>query len=333
MPVEVVVDAKTVDKPASDGLEKLADRLLKNLERVSYLRARRKPPSRGRPSPPLAAVVRVSVAPNEDAAFIVDRAVESIAEAIVRDADGNEWRGEVQVYDEDDKVFDSVDVLFEADAQPERPTKDSELVGILSVLRVHLGDMAKTNVDLAKSLASCGVAFKDVIQSVATTSGEEARARYEYEWKMQESRERMHETEVEAEASVHRSTATKFMMGGLLERYQPTLDTLAQMFAAREGVKTGPRKPMPPRPTEEEVLRVLPLPTDASEDRYADIRSVALAMLRCRDPLERPGIQQAMLVELSRLGSQLLVMQAEGERILGVERFAQVIGWFRAPWD
>lgn len=332
MPIEVVTETKTTESATTDGFETLSERLLKNLPRVAYIKARRKPRT-GRPSPPLACTCRFSVEPTDDAEALIAKAVDAIAEAIVRDADGNEWRGEVMLFDEANKSFDAVDVLIEAEMQPAKPTRDGELVGILATLRVYLGDMAKANVDLAKSLASCGVAFKDVIQSVAAHNGEEAKARYEYEWKMQESRERMHEHEVDAEAAVHRSTATKFMMGGLLEKYQPTFDTLARIYAQQQGAKATERKPMPPRPSEDEVLRVFPLPTAEEPDVYADIRSVALAMLRCKDPVERGGLQQQIVVELSRLGSQLLVMQAEGERILGAQRFAEAIAWFRSPWD
>jgi len=334
MPIEVVTEAKVVETAPTDGFENLSERILKNLPKLSYMRARKKPRV-GRPGPLLACVVHFKVEPTDDATTLIDKAVEAIAEAITRDADGNEWRGEVQLFGEDNKPFESCDVHVGADTPPERPTKDGELVGILSVLRTYLSDMSKTNVDLAKSLASCGVAFKDVIQTVATANGEDAKARYEYEWKMQESRERMHETEVEAEASVHRSTATKFFFGGILEKYQPIFDTLARTYAQQQGANVGKPRPMPPRPTEQEVLTVFPLPgsNDERDDVYADIRSVALAMLRCSDRTERGGLQQKMVVELSRLGPQLLMMQAEAERVLGAERTGQVISWYRAPWD
>lgn len=333
MPIQVVTEAKTVETAPTDGLETLSERLLKNLARVRFIRARRKPRT-GRPHAPLACVVRFDVEPTDDATILIEKAVDAIAEAITLDADGNEWRGEVQLFGDDSKPFEVVDVLFGAEQQQERPTKEGEVVGILSTLRVYLSDMAKTNVDLAKSLASCGVAFKDVIQSVASSNGAEAIARYDYEWKMQESKERMHGHEVDAEASVHRSTATKFFFGGLLEKYQPTFDLLARRYAAQGGVDPGKREPMPPRPTEAEVLTVFPIPTgEAEQDVYADIRSVALAMLRCRDPIERAGVQQQMIIELSRLGPQILVMQVEAERALGAERTAQVISWYRAPWD
>lgn len=332
MPIEVVTEAKVVETAPTDGFENLSERIYKNLAKLSYIRARKKPRV-GRPGPLLACVVHFKVETTDDAGALIEKAVEAIHEAISRDADGNDWRGEVQLYGEDNKTFESVDVHIGADSVPEKPTKDGEVVGILSTLRLYLGDMAKANGDLAKSLANIGVAFKDVIQSVANANGDEAKARYEYEWKMQESRERMHEHEVDAEASVHNRTATKFMFGGLLEKYQPIFDTLARRYAAQGGVKTGKAKAMPPRPTEQEVLSVFPLPTDETEDAYADIRSVALAMLRERDPIERSGLQQKMVVELSRLGGQILIMQAEAERVLGVERTAQVIGWYRAPWD
>lgn len=334
MPIEVVTEAKVVETAPTDGFENLSERIFKNLAKLSFLRARKKPRV-GRPGPLLACVVHFKVEPTDDAGALIEKAVEAIMEAITRDADGNEWRGEVQLYGDDNKVFETCDVHLHAETLPERPTKEGELVGILSTIRVYLTDMSKANVDLAKSLASCGVAFKDVIQSVAQANGEDSRARYEYEWKMQESRERMHEHEVNEEASVHRSTATKFFFGGILEKYQPIFENLSRRHAAQGGAKPGERKPMPPRPSEQEVLSVFPLPTsgDERDDDYVDIRSVALAMLRCRDMVERGGLQQKMVIELSRLGGRLLVMQAEAERILGKERTAEVIAWYRAPWD
>jgi hypothetical protein len=210
---------------------------------------------------------------------------------------------------------------------------EHEFVSMLNVVRNFMKDMCQSMVNIMGASAAREQAIADLVTGVAKHQGNAAKWEAKLRWKEQKSRERMHEHEVDAEAAVHRSTATKFFFGGILERYQPTFDLLARTYASQKGTEPGKRQPMPPRPTEEEVLRVFPLATGDEEDRYQDIRSVALAMLRCKDPVERSGLQQQMVVELSRLGQQLLVMQAEAERVLGVERVAQVIGWYRAPWD
>lgn len=346
MPARTVIPTDPTEASWETIQTHLSGVLRAHLTGVTRLRVERR--NRGPASGPIPEEIEVAFDPGVESAEdciaeVVACTMKVIREDAMRPRGANTpksgqvgaWQGRILVIGTagEKKPIATLDVsIDDPDAQL---SAESEFVSMLNVVRVFMKDMCTAMVNIMGASASREQAIADLVTGVAKTQGKSDKYEWRYRWKEQKSRERMHEHEVDAEAAVHRSTATKFFFGGILEKYQPTFDLLARTYATQQGTKPADRKPMPPRPTESELLSVFPVPTsdDPTADVYKDIRSVALAMLRCSDAVERPALQQQIVVELSRLGEQMLVMLAEAERVLGKERTATILAWFRAPWD
>lgn len=297
---------------------------------------------------PLAEQIEIVREPDESVDELVESVVSDALKLIEADARRprqsgpnagtiGPWLGCVVIMGTHEKKGGIVE-LARVDVRIEDPdamqTIDTESVALVNVVRVFLRDMCKEMVGIMAAAKDREAAIAELVVGVAKTTGKSAAVEAKYRYKEAKLAAETREHEVDAEARVHRSTATKFMLSGLLEKYQPTFDTLARVWAQQNATKPGPRVKMPPRPSEQELAQVFPPPDEPHEtDVYKDIRDVAIAMLRCRDKVERGGLQSRIVIELGRLGDLLLTMQAAAEDVLGEQRVGEILAWFRNPWD
>ena len=318
MPVSDVIDTKIVENDASDAFAGVMDRVRKHLVTARVVRARRKRTGRKR-YPPLRPAVGVAFDPaKEDADELVDEIVGKLQDAIADDADGRAWKGEILIYDDVGKVLDTIEVAFEPDEPAEKPTRESENVAWMASARHHHEGMAKQVRELAASLASIGVAFKDVIQSVAGANAEVRRAELEYEWKTQESRERMDTNRVDQEAAVLKRKHLLDAGKEVLVEYAPLAELLAQW-----AVSKAPSIP----PTHDEIDRFFP------SERYSALRRDLHALVSDDvDDDERKPLVRALIKTIKALGANAF---GEAREALSdprdVQRFGEIVGWISRP--
>jgi hypothetical protein len=272
----------------------------------------------------------------EDDDTLIESVVDAVIEEIAEDAKSGSWLGVLHLVNEkatkkSEAELAKIPVRIEdADTVLSR---DGEVTSLISVLRVFTSDLCTNVVKLVGAASSREEAIATLVTGVAKHTANESEARYKYEYKRAKLDAKNATHEIDAEAKVYRSTATKFMFSGILERYQPTIDLLTRVWAQNNGVEPGKRKPMPPRPTVDEIETVFPSPSDGSEDPYTDIRGIVLAMLRTRDRAELAALQQELVIQLAKLGPMTTVMGELAEAKLGKQRFAEILAWFRTPWD
>lgn len=337
MPIRTTIPSDAAETTLESLRADCAILIRKHLQSLTRVRIERRRQGPGGGSLP--EEIEVARDPEEPEEELVAALVDEVFRLIRKDAERprqrsgkvGAWVGCVVLLNHLERKPELARIDVRIEDPDEAVSLDSESVAIVNVVRTFLRDMCKEMVAVMGASAAREQAIAELVTGVASSSTKETRARYKYEFKKAKLDAEVREHEVDAEARVHRSTATKFMFSGLLERYQPTLDALARMWIESQGGKSsGASVRFPPKPTEEEILSLFPL--DVEEDPYRDIRRVALAML-VAEPLSRAALQQQMIIEFNRLGNKLIEAREVAESKLGKQRVGEIVAWFRHPWD
>lgn len=346
MPARAVAITDAPETTVEAAKKNLAFSLRSHLQAVTRVRMERRKQglTKNRFLPHDVLVVRT---PGEEDDALIESIVIAVFEEIAEDSSDGSWLGVLHLVNEratKRAERELADIPVRIEDVESIATRDGEVISLINVLRLFTADLCTQVVKVigasAQREAALGAreaAISDMVVGVAKHNTSESEARYKFEWRKAKLEAKGARHEIDMEAKVYRSSATKFMFSDILSKYQPTIDLLTRIHAKNQGVDPGKQQPMPAKPTAKEILAVFPEPVaDANgataDDDLHDIRQVALAMLKSQG-VERAALRSQLVIELARLGDRLEALREIADAKLGAQRVAEILAWFRSPWD
>jgi hypothetical protein len=343
MPAKIEAVSETGESGLTRAKLALRKSLTEHLDRAILVRfATRSGQRKGRMTR-LPVVVTIERSASENADAIIESTLDKVDEILDRQCDGNSWRGEMTLHDEDDKVLATVDLVIEPE-DGSLQTRASLENDLLATSARYADGLVSHVIKMATALEKIGGAFANMMSTHATTNGEVRKAELEVEGKRIEATERAHESEVMADLRARRSASTKFFLGDVLKKYQPTFDLLAQTHAKKRGVeRKSPADAARVVPTVAEIDRIVPRElvkrADGSmepgpvKDDFVDLYTATRAFVLSKAKETRAELHEAIIACIATLGPKLNELRASANAAVGEARADEILSYFAHPWD
>jgi len=336
MPVTTVVDTNVQPETLLDAAEAIRKEIRKHAEGCRGIRAQRQRKARER-EPTIASSVDFSVEAGEDVDALCREAATRILEIIEDEAGGEQWKGEVQIIGDigvanKARVLARVPLTIDGGTPQPKPTRDSEITGVIGALRVLVTDLGGTVVKIANAKGLEHESIANLVASVAKAQSKTYKKRGKWKWKMHKETEKTaRETEREHSAA-SRSRDRWNAFETFAEEYKDVAELWSLYF-----MKGG--KEMPKRPTPEEVEKVFN--AEASEkidgrpisEVFDTIRAIVSEMIAEPDVKRRCALAKKDLKKAINALSKTEqdAMKVRMIMLLGAERVSEISAWLSLP--
>lgn len=355
MAVTTVISSAEQPEALLDGVDAVMRELEKRAHDVRGLRARRARTARER-IPAVSKSVEFTIAPGEDASAACREAAEAILLIVDEEADGDQWKGEIELLGDTAangraRVLARVKIDLHGGTPTPKPTRDSELTGVIGAMRQTINDLGKQVVEIAKTKVQMGKAEAKMVRRMAKYNGRATKNDRKWKWKMHREEQKTERAREEALERAARSRHRWEAFESIGVEYKDVFEIWSKWYT--EGTAPGRRggkRTVPQRPTRKELDAVFrdgvdklavdgrpfsevfdPLHAIVSEMiEHPDVQARIALAKRARDFLEgAEGKDGKRRGGLNEAGQNALRMRMLA--VLGIDRCREVAAWISLP--
>lgn len=347
MPSVRVIEEETTADAVLEHVDTLYAELSRFGERARLLRGTPNRRVSGRKPAPLRQTVTTIVEPGEDPASVYRQCAIDMLDVIVTTASGEPWAGIVEIIGEADErkggrppILATVKVKLDdtGDASP-KPTRDSELTGVLGALKSIIEGMGVSIVKIANAKGAQEEATARLYTEIADSQRKLMSADRKWDYKIEKERQ---ETEREVEsgrASAAKSRAFWDAFESTAVEYKDLVEIWSRYYTQNR--KPGdPGRAAPKAPTIDEIGRVMADETFEKETLIVDedgqsthsMRGLVAEMIAEPDFKRRLSLAKRLrlvLVAQDKETQDALKLKMLSE--LGAERAQEVAAWLSLP--
>jgi hypothetical protein len=290
---------------------------------------------------------RFALEVGEDADALANAVASQIMEVIATDADGDAWRGEVELlgdaYDGggrragQPKVLATIPIKLDSGAPAPKPKREDEITSVITSLSKTIDGLGAVLVKVGQSKADEVQAYANMVKAVADSVTERTSADRKWDYKIERERQETDRMREEQLGKASRSRAMWEAFDSIGTEYKDIFEIWSKYYT--RGRSPGdPANPPPSRPTAAEVAQVFDAPnltidgTPFSEV-FDPMRAIISEMIAEADPKRRAQLARGplrdALASLTPNAQQALKLRMLG--VLGEKRCEEVAAWLTLP--